>query len=220
MAVIVFDVNETLSDMAPLAQRFIDVGAPASLLATWFAGTLRDGSALSMAGTPRPFAEVARGVLGVLWAQLPGFTGDPGSASEHVLAGFTSLDLHPDVGPGVRDLRARGHRLVTLSNGAASVAHELLGRAGLREAFDAVLSVEDAGAWKPDARAYLYAAATCEVTPEQLVMVAVHPWDLHGAAQVGMRTALIDRSEAPYPDVFVPPEVRVAALTDLGAALG
>lgn len=220
MAVIVFDVNETMSDMSPLAQRFIDVGAPGSLLATWFASTLRDGSALSTAGTPRPFAEVARAVLGVLWAQLPGFTGDPNSASDHVLAGFTSLELHPDIAPGVRELAERGHRLVTLSNGATSVAQDLLARAGLRDSFEAVLSVDDAGAWKPAAQVYRYAASVCAVAPEQMVMVAVHPWDLHGAAQVGMRTALIDRSRAPYPDVFAAPDFRVGALPDLATVLG
>jgi 2-haloacid dehalogenase len=35
--VIVFDVNETLSDMAPMAGRFADVGAPDLLATVWFA---------------------------------------------------------------------------------------------------------------------------------------------------------------------------------------
>jgi 2-haloacid dehalogenase len=43
--VIVFDVNETLSDMSSMGQRFEDVGAPAHLAKTWFAGLLRDGFA-------------------------------------------------------------------------------------------------------------------------------------------------------------------------------
>ena len=37
---VVFDVNETLSDMAPLADAFETVGAPGSLAKTWFAGVL------------------------------------------------------------------------------------------------------------------------------------------------------------------------------------
>jgi 2-haloacid dehalogenase len=45
--VLIFDVNETLSDMAPMAARFEDVGAPACLAKTWFAGLLRDGFALA-----------------------------------------------------------------------------------------------------------------------------------------------------------------------------
>ncbi len=46
-SVIVFDVNETLSDMAPLARRFADVGAPELLAQVWFASLLRDGFALA-----------------------------------------------------------------------------------------------------------------------------------------------------------------------------
>ena len=34
---VLLDVNETLSDLAPPRHRFEDVGAPAHLLETWFA---------------------------------------------------------------------------------------------------------------------------------------------------------------------------------------
>jgi len=43
--VVVFDVNETLSDMSPIAERFTDIGAPAHLAKLWFATLLRDGFA-------------------------------------------------------------------------------------------------------------------------------------------------------------------------------
>ena len=43
-SVVVFDFNETLSDMEPMAQRFAHVGAPEHLAELWFATVLRDGS--------------------------------------------------------------------------------------------------------------------------------------------------------------------------------
>ena len=49
---LVFDVNETLSDMAPLADRFVDVGTPEHLAKLWFAELLRDGFAVTVAGDP------------------------------------------------------------------------------------------------------------------------------------------------------------------------
>ena len=54
--VVVFDVNETLSDMAPLADRFADVGAPPALARLWFAALLRDGFARTAAGESERFA--------------------------------------------------------------------------------------------------------------------------------------------------------------------
>jgi FMN phosphatase YigB (HAD superfamily) len=59
--------------------------------------------------------------------------------------GFTQLPVHPDVPDGVRALRASGRRLVTLSNGSAQVAEKLLSGAGIRDEFEHLLSVEDAG---------------------------------------------------------------------------
>jgi 2-haloacid dehalogenase len=52
----VFDVNETLSDMAPLAGRFADVGAPELLAKVWFASLLRDGFALAATGGKEAFS--------------------------------------------------------------------------------------------------------------------------------------------------------------------
>ncbi len=49
-SVIVFDVNETLSDMSPMGERFAEVGVPAQLAKLWFATLLRDGFALTAAG--------------------------------------------------------------------------------------------------------------------------------------------------------------------------
>ena len=53
---LIFDVNETLSDMSPMAKRFEDVGAPAHLATTWFAGLLRDGFALTAVNSSDSFA--------------------------------------------------------------------------------------------------------------------------------------------------------------------
>src|SRR5436309_254422 len=47
---VLFDVNETLSDLEPIRPRFEEVGAPGDLLEVWFASTLRDGLALTAAG--------------------------------------------------------------------------------------------------------------------------------------------------------------------------
>ena len=190
MAVYVFDVNETLSDLAPMGTRFAEVGLPPTAAQLWFAALLRDGIGVAAAGGLVRFADAARGVL------APMLPGDP-DAVEHVMAGFRELPVHPDVPDGVRALRAAGHRLATLSNGAAEVAAGLLGRAGVRDQFEALLSVEDAGAWKPARAAYLYAADRLRVRPAEATLVAVHPWDIDGAARAGLRTAWINRSKMP-----------------------
>jgi 2-haloacid dehalogenase len=133
--------------------------------------------------------------------------------------GFARLELHPDVAHGVDQLHEAGFRLVTLSNGAASVADQLLAAAGVRDRFERLLSVADAGAWKPTATAYQYAAKTCELDPGDLLMVAVHPWDIDGARRAGLQTAWVNRSDGTYPATFLEPDHTVAGIEELAELL-
>jgi 2-haloacid dehalogenase len=213
-SVIVFDVNETLSDMAPMARRFADVGAPGLLATAWFASVLRDGFALTAAGGKEPFARLARGTLEAVLAGAS-LNRPAAEAAGHVLAGFSHLSVHPDVPDGVRLLRNGGRRLVTLSNGSADVAGKLLTTAGIRGEFEHLLSVEDAPAWKPAPAAYAYAARACSVPAGQMLLVAAHPWDIHGARQAGLRTGWITRRPSPYPGYFAAPDLQAPDLSAL-----
>lgn len=217
--VVVFDVNETLSDLTDLTTRFTDLGLPPGAARAWFAGVLRDGFALAVHAEAERFVSIGASILR---AMLPRETSevDAKAAVDHVVGGFTGLDVHPDVAEGVRALRAKGLRLVTLSNGSAPIADSLLTRAGLRDDFDLLLSVDDAGVWKPAKEAYWYAATVCGTDLADMIMVAVHPWDLDGASRAGMATAWVNRSGVDYPDYFRAPTVSVAALPDLADALG
>ena len=110
-------------------------------------------------------------------------------------------------------------RLVTLTNGAVTVPQGLFERAGIVREFERLMSVEDAGVWKPARGAYEYAARTCGVDMGDMLLVAVHPWDIDGAARAGMRTAWIDRAGSPYPAHFAAPDITARGITDLAARL-
>jgi 2-haloacid dehalogenase len=98
-SVAILDVNETLSDLAPLGGRFEEVGAPADLLGTWFAATLRHGIALAAGGRYAAFPEVARAALRPLLARVRGLGSPVDKAADHVLAGIGTLSVHPDLEP-------------------------------------------------------------------------------------------------------------------------
>ncbi len=215
---LVFDVNETLSDMAPLSVRFEDVGAPTHLAQLWFAELLRDGFALTASGDIESFATLGAEALRV---RLRGQALDRSldEAVDHVMQGFTQLDVHPDVVEGIGALSELGIRLVTLSNGSAGVAETLLQRAGVRDRFERLLTVEDAGIWKPALRSYAYALEVCGVEPADAMLVAVHPWDIDGARRAGLATAWVDRAGGRYPSYFAAADLDVASLTELAAVL-
>lgn len=211
----VLDVNETLTDMTPIGEVFERHGASRADGKLWFSTVLANGFACTMAGTPRTFRDVAAAVLPtVVGRDVPGLADD-------VFAAFASLPLHPDVADALRRLHTSGRRVVAFTNGAAANTQALMQRSGLGDVVEVSLSVDDAGAWKPDPRSYRYALSTCGVEAERAVMVAVHPWDLHGAAQVGMRTAWIDRADTGlWPSTATPPDARAASLLALAEQFG
>jgi 2-haloacid dehalogenase len=216
---LIFDVNETLSDMAPIAGRFEAVGADASLARTWFAGLLRDGFALTVAQENPSFTRLgADGLRSVLAGNS--LNRPVEEAVEHIMAGFSELAVHPDVPGGVRALAALGIRLVTLSNGSASIAQRLLADAGLDHAFESFLSVEQAGIWKPAPGAYAFALDACEVDPMDAMLVAAHPWDTDGASRAGLAAAWINRTGGRYPEYFRTPDLEAVSLRHLAEQLG
>lgn len=216
-SLLVFDVNETLSDMSGMVGRFAAAGAPAQLAGTWFAALLRDGFALTVNGVNPDFAELARTSLGTTLAAA-GVDGVD-AAVHQLMQDFTSLPVHEDVVEGISGLASAGFRLVTLSNGSTAVAQGLFERNDLTEHFERLLSVQDAAAWKPDRAAYEYALDECGVQAGEAMLVAVHPWDIHGARAAGLRTAFVNRKGVSYPGYFDPPELEAGSLTELAEIL-
>ena len=73
--------------------------------------------------------------------------------------------------------------------------------------WDAVLSADIVGAYKPNPRVYSTACTMLGLRNEQVMMVAAHRGDLDAAASLGLQTAFVHRpaehgggSEAPMPD--------------------
>jgi 2-haloacid dehalogenase len=91
-SVIVFDVNETLSDMAPLARRFTEVGAPELLARVWFASLLRDGFALVATGGTETFTRLGAGVLRTMLAGAA-LNRPASDAAVYILAGIASSSV-------------------------------------------------------------------------------------------------------------------------------
>lgn len=218
-AVALLDVNETLSDLAPLGERFEQVGAPRHLLPTWFASTLRDGIALAASGDYADFQDVAHGVLRTLLDGVPGLSEPPEKAAEHVLGGMATLSVHPDVPPGIRALHEAGVRVATLTNGGPAIAKGLLERAGLDDLVERNLTVSEVRRWKPAPEPYRHACRALGVAETDAVLIAVHPWDVHGAKRAGLRGGWLNRDGGRYPDIFERPDATGRDLPDLARAL-
>src|SRR4051794_16215538 len=210
--VVAFDVNETLLDLAPVRAALIEAGQPETLLPTVFARTLLTGFAGLAVGSWCRFRDAFDTAL----AQASDLT--PAERAT-VLEAFGELAPHPDVEPALRRLVEGGFRVITLSHGSPGVAEAGLERGGIGPLVERSLSTEAIRAWKPAREAYLWAAGSCDVSPDRMALVAAHGWDVLGAQRAGLSGAWFPRSERTYPAVYEPPHVTARDLAGVVDAL-
>jgi 2-haloacid dehalogenase len=134
-----------------------------------------------------------------------------------LVAEIEKLKPFPDVIAALEKLRARGYRLAILSNGDRDMLAAAAPHIGF--AFDKVISVEEAGYFKPHWKTYAKAAEILGEAPERILFVANHAFDCIGAKSYGMRSAFVDRRKRPFGATPHQPDLVVADFSGLAAAL-
>jgi len=133
-----------------------------------------------------------------------------------LVASIERLTPFPEVPAALDRLRTR-FKLVVLSNGDPDMLETAKAHHGI--AFDRVISVAAAGAFKPHVATYTKAAELMGVAMEQVLFVANHAFDCIGAKSAGMRTAFIDRRRRPFGRTPHAPDLIVPSMTELAALL-
>lgn len=113
-----------------------------------------------------------------------------------LVAEIEKLKPFPDVTAALQSLRDAKLKLVILSNGDP----DMLAAAGphIGFQFDRVISVAEAGYFKPHWKTYAKAEELIGVDRSCCLFVANHAFDCIGAKSYGMRTAFIDRRKRPF----------------------
>ncbi|MBY5991158.1 haloacid dehalogenase type II [Ferrimonas balearica] len=214
---LLFDINETTLDLAPLRPKFEAAFGDAGHARLWFATLLHSSTVCALTQVRTGFAELAGAMLDSLAARL-GVTLSE-TARGNILATFASLPAHSDMVPALKTLRAAGYRTVAFSNSSEQLVHQQIDNAGLSPYFDSVISVQGAGSFKPDPKAYLHAARTLNRPPAALRLIATHDWDTHGAISAGLKAGYIDRSGTPYHPLYHRPDAVADTMTALVAQI-
>jgi 2-haloacid dehalogenase len=113
-----------------------------------------------------------------------------------LVAEIEKLKPFPDVLAALERLRSNGYELAILSNGDRDMLNAAGPHIGFR--FDHVISVEEAGYFKPHWKTYAKAAEIIGEDRSSILFVANHAFDCIGAKSYGMRTAFIDRRQRPF----------------------
>jgi len=207
-SVLVFDVNETLLDLAALGPDIEGAFADRRAIGEWFARLLHGSLVATVIDHYESFSAIGAAALDDM-AVARSVDLDVG-ARDRIVDGIRRLPPHPEADGALERLRESGFRVAALTNSPHRIALEQLMNAGLSERFDAVLSVEVVRRFKPHADCYLAAASSLGVPIERIRLVAAHDWDVAGAIAAGARGAFVARPGATYrswlprPDIEAP----------------
>lgn len=217
--VIMFDLYGTVVDMqggltealAPYLKAKGWNGRPDALV-TWWRRTHFENSMIDalLHREHTPYREIGRRALTYTLERA----GIPHTQDEvkHLVAGIETLRPFPDVVAALTRLKMH-YPLAILSNGDPDMLENARPHLGIE--FDRIISVAEAGSFKPHVATYRIAAELLGLAPDAILFVANHAFDCVGAKAYGMRTCFVDRRKRPFGQWPYPPDLIVADFKEL-----
>lgn len=136
-----------------------------------------------------------------------------------LVSAIERLRPFPDVVAALDRLKAYGYALVILSNGDPDMLERGVPYSGTAHLLDRVISVAEAGAFKPHVATYRTACALIGRDAREVLFVANHAFDCVGAKAFGMWTAFVDRRRRPFGNAKYPPDLLVRDFRELAEIL-
>lgn len=112
---------------------------------------------------------------------------------ERLMRSYLRIQAFPDVGPTLERLRSAGMQLAILSNGTPHMLDAAVNNAGFAHHFDAILSVEEVGVFKPHPSVYRLAPKRLGLRAEEICFVSSNGWDAWSAKAFGFRVLWCNR---------------------------
>jgi 2-haloacid dehalogenase len=216
LTTLIFDAYGTLFDVAGAA-RIAAVEAPAlagiwpRLAADWRAKQLEYTWLRAIMGDHRDFARVTADALD--WAMAA--QGVDPALRARLLALYNVLPAYPEV-PGMLAALPQARKAI-LSNGTPTMLASACATAGIAGAFEALISVEEVGIYKPATAVYDLVGTHMGAARDQVMFISSNGWDVAGAARYGFRTVWVNRIGLPVDRLSHLPAHIIADLTELPA---
>jgi len=215
--ILVFDVNETLLDLQPLAAHFQRVFGDATVIDEWFTQLILYAQGVTLADAYRTFGEVGTAALQMM-AETRGVTLSEQEA-RHIAGGIRTLPPHPEVAESLGRLKSAGFRLVSLTNSPMAVVAEQMANAKLQPFLERNFSVDTVRKFKPAPEPYRMVARELGTETNGLRMIAAHAWDIGGAMKAGCAAAFVARPGKALFPLFPKPDVVGKNLREVSEAI-
>lgn len=210
----VFDAYGTLFDYASAAAGCRDVlGEKLELFTTiWREKQLQYTWLRTVQGRHADFQQVTGDALDFALATI-GLT--QSSLRSRLMNLYLKLSTFPEVPEMLAKLRAGGVKTAILSNGSPMMLRSAVESAGLGGLFDAVLSVEEVGVFKPHPKVYQLAVDELDMPARNISFQSSNAWDAYAASAFGMQVVWCNRYGQMREQLPGAPDREIKSLADL-----
>ena len=131
------------------------------------------------------------------------------------------LNLYKVLSPfkEVRDalirLKQSNYKLAILSNGTPDLLNELVVSNQLKDIFDDIFSVEEAGIFKPDSKVYDLPIKKYNIEKNEVLFLSANTWDVSGAGNYGYNTVWVNRNNNIFDKLDFEPNQQISNLSEL-----
>lgn len=139
---------------------------------------------------------------------------------DRLMSLYLALDAFPEVPVQLNRLKEAGLRLAILSNGTPRMLEAVVRNAKIDGLFDAVLSVEDVGIYKPSHKVYQLAVDRLGISSNNICFLSSNAWDAYAASAFGMQVVWCNRYGQRPERLPGKPDDDIGSLAALPALLG
>ncbi|KAI9151409.1 Haloacetate dehalogenase H-2 [Paramyrothecium foliicola] len=120
--------------------------------------------------------------------------GLPVSAAERLLADYALIEPWPEAAEVLKELKSHGYKLGVVTNCSRELGHLAIDKLNVQSLFDAAITAEESGYYKPVPQAYAAVLRLLDVEAKDVLFVAGSAGDVKGASEAGMKVVWHNRA--------------------------
>ena len=128
---------------------------------------------------------------------------------------YKVLSPFTEVRDTLKKLKQSNYKLAILSNGTPDLLNELVVSNGLKDIFDDIFSVEEAGIFKPDSKVYDLPINKYNIEKNEVLFLSANTWDVSGAGNYGYNTVWVNRNNNIFDKLDFEPNQQISNLSEL-----
>ena len=128
---------------------------------------------------------------------------------------YKVLSPFTEVKDALNKLKQSNYKLAILSNGTPDLLNELVVSNQLKDIFDDIFSVEEAGIFKPDSKVYDLPINKYNIEKNEILFLSANTWDVSGAGNYGYNTVWVNRNKNIFDKLDFEPKQQISNLSEL-----